>query len=153
MTNSHDDRHEPAGGPSRIVLSDDSEVTELTPEQCWALLGDTGIGHLALRSQPQGVDIVPINYLIHEQQLYFRSASGTKLVELTEHPHVAVQVERYRDAQWSSVVVKGRAERLAFDDEILASGVTRLLTSGPGEKANYVRIVPETITGRSFPSR
>lgn len=151
--NSHDDRHEPDGGPARIPFDDDSGVTELSQEQCWALLGDSGIGHLALRAQPHGVDIVPIDYLVHEQQLYFRSAPGTKLIELTEHPHVAVQVERCRDAHWSSVVLKGRAERLAFDDEILASGISELLTSGPGEKANYVRVVPDAITGRVIPSR
>lgn len=146
-------RHEPDGGPARVAIDDDSQVTDLTHAQCWDCLGESGIGHLALRAQPVGVDIKPINYLIHDRQLYFRSAPGTKLEELVLHPHVAVQVEQWHDGLWSSVVLKGRAERLAFDDEILQSGIMGLVTSGPGEKANYVRVTPDEITGRSFPSR
>jgi nitroimidazol reductase NimA-like FMN-containing flavoprotein (pyridoxamine 5'-phosphate oxidase superfamily) len=150
--NSHGAQHEPDGGPAHIPFDDDDQTSQLTHVQCWDLLGETGVGHLALRAQPHGVDIMPINYLIHNRELYFRSAPGTKLEELALHPHVAVQVEQRQDGRWSSVVLKGVAKRLAFDDEILASGVTRLVTSGPGEKANYVRVVPDAITGRSFPA-
>lgn len=131
----------------------EDETVELSHVQCWELLGESGIGHLALRAHPEGVDIVPIDYLVHDRMLYFRSAPGTKLMELVEHPHVAVQVERLREGRWSSVVIKGRAERLAFDDEIIESGVMALATSGLGEKHNYVRVTPDAITGRSFPAR
>lgn len=136
-----------------MVTDIEDGTVDLSHVQCWELLGETGIGHLALRAHPKGVDIVPINYLVHDRMLYFRSAPGTKLMELVEHPHVAVQVERLRDGRWSSVVIKGRAERLAFDDEIIESGVMTLVTSGPGEKANYVRVTPDSITGRSLPAR
>ncbi len=152
-SNSKGTRHEPDGGPARTVFDDDDQTSQLSDLQCLQLLGETGIAHLGLRAQPHGVDIVPINYLIHERQLYFRSAPGTKLVELTAHPHVAVQVERLQEGRWSSVVLKGRAQRLAFDDEILVSGILGLKPAGPGEKANYVRVEPDAITGRSFPAR
>ncbi len=151
--NAHNAPHEPDGGPARIPFDDDDQTSPLSHVQCWELLGERGIGHLGLRAQPRGVDIMPINYLIHDRLLYFRTAPGTKLMELTEHPYVTVQVERWHAGHWSSVVVKGRAQRLAFDDEILASGITELMTSGPGEKANYVRIVPDAIMGRTFPGR
>lgn len=151
--NTHDALPEPDGSPSRIPFDDDDQTSQLSHVQCWELLGESGIGHLGLRAHPHGVDIMPINYLIHERQLYFRTAPGTKLMELTEHPYVTVQVEQWRDGRWSSVVLKGRAQRLAHDDEILSSGVSELVTSGPGDKANYVRVVPDAITGRTFPSR
>jgi nitroimidazol reductase NimA-like FMN-containing flavoprotein (pyridoxamine 5'-phosphate oxidase superfamily) len=152
---SHGARHEPDGGPARLTVDVDvdDQSRDLSHPQCWELLGESGIGHLALRAQPEGVDVVPINYLVHDRVLYFRSAPGTKLMELVEHPHVAVQIERLGDGLWSSVVVKGRAQRLARDDEIIESGVMTLVTSAPGEKSNYVRVTPEAITGRSFPAR
>ena len=131
----------------------DDETVELSHVQCWDVLGESGIAHLALRAHPVGVDIVPIDYLVHARMLYFRTAPGAKLMELVEHPHVAVQVERLRDGRWSSVVLKGRAERLDLDDEIIESGVMTLATRVPGEKANFVRVVPDAITGRSYPAR
>lgn len=123
---------------------------ELTDSECWNVLGDSGVGHLALRSQPVGVDIVPINYLITNRQLYFRSGPGTKLEDIAQHPYVAFQVERMHDGRWSSVVLKGKAVRLAADSDIEHSGVLDLIPAQPGRKSNFVRIIAHVITGRAF---
>ena len=63
---------------------------------------------------------------------------------------VAFQIERRAGNTWFNVVVKGEAVRLAFDEEIERSGVLELAPAQPGEKFNYVRITPDTITGRTF---
>ena len=146
-------RHEPAGGPAPAVDEPDDETRELTHTECWKILGTSGIGHLALRSYPVGVDIMPINYLIADRQLFFRSAPGTKLEDLVQHPHVAVQVERLDDGNWFSVVLKGPAQRLASDEDIERSGILDLIPAQRGDKFNYVRVIPDAITGRTFASR
>jgi len=148
----HDKRHEPDGGPATRHPNQDARTRELSDDECWAILDDSGIGHLALRAHPVGVDIMPINYLIADRQLFFRSAPGTKLKNLVRHPYVAVQVERLQDGSWFSVVLKGEAARLASDEDIERSGVLELAPAQPGEKFNYVRIVPVAITGRAFPA-
>jgi nitroimidazol reductase NimA-like FMN-containing flavoprotein (pyridoxamine 5'-phosphate oxidase superfamily) len=127
-----------------------AEPRELSHPECWALLGSSGIGHLAFRSQPVGVDIVPINYVITRRQLFFRSGPGTKLEELALHPYVAFQVDQLQDGRWSSVVVKGKAVRLAADAEIERSGILDLVPAQPGRKSNFVRITPDAVTGRTF---
>lgn len=146
----HDKRHESDGGPATRHPNQDARTRELDVDECWALLGGSGIGHLAQRANPVGVDIVPINYLVTDRELFFRSAPGTKLKNLLHHPYVAVQVERLRDGVWFSVVVKGEAIRLGSDEEIERSGILDLAPAQPGDKFNYVRITPAAVTGRTF---
>lgn len=145
-------RHEPSGGPAARTEPVDAATRELSDDECWEVLGASGIGHLAFQTQPVGVDIVPINYLITDRQLFFRSASGSKLSSIAHHPQVAVQVERLLGGRWLSVVLKGQAVRLALDEEIERSRVLELAAAQPGEKFNYVRITPDSITGRTFAS-
>ena len=128
----------------------DSAIRELDDGECWEVLGRSGIGHLAFQLQPAGVDILPINYLVSDRQLFFRSAPGSKLSSLAVHPRVAFQVEQLVRDAWFSVVVKGEAVRLALDEEIEHSGILELAPAQPGEKFNYVRITPDTVTGRTF---
>jgi nucleotide-binding universal stress UspA family protein len=123
---------------------------ELDPSACWEVLGERGVGRLALRAEPEGVDIMPVNYLARDGMLYFKSAPGTKLIELTEHPSVAFEVDHESAGNHVSVVVRGTARRLDADDDIERSGVLTLLAAEPGEKLNYVAVAVETITGRAF---
>jgi len=124
-------------------------VETLADAECWNLLGAKPLGRLALVGDG-GIDIFPVNYVVRDQVIYFRSAPGSKLAELTAHPDVAFEVDgTHRSKHWS-VVAKGRAERMAIDTEIEASGVLELETANPTEKWNYVRIVPTTVTGRRF---
>jgi hypothetical protein len=129
------------------AFDDPSETTVLDGAACWRLLDREGIGRLAV-SRDDGVDIFPLNYLSSRGRLYFRSAPGTKVVEITEHPRVAFEVDgRTMLARWS-VVVRGTVRRLGADPEILRSGVPTLRSWQPGEKFNYFEIQPEQISGR-----
>lgn len=124
---------------------------ELSHAQCWRMLGEFGIGHLGLRAHPVGVDVLPIDYRITDRQLYFRTNWGTKLAEAMEHPHVAVQVDRFSGNRWFSVVLKGEAERVLDDQDVAASGARAIQPHDAGGKDFVVRIRPTAITGRSFP--
>jgi len=127
--------------------ADEPETTALDGAHCWQMLEREGIGRLAV-STDDGVDIFPMNYLSSHGRIYFRSAPGTKILELTEHPRAAFEVDgRTMLARWS-VVVRGTVRRLASEPEILHSGVTSLRAWQPGEKFNYFEIQPEQIAGR-----
>jgi hypothetical protein len=140
----NDSMKNPAPGQDRAA------VRELSESECWEVIEDSTFGHLALRSQPVGVDIVPINYIITNRELFFRSGPGAKMEELVAHQHVAFSVERVRGDRWWSVVVKGTTTRLAADLDIENSGVLDLVPTQPGRKSNFVRIRPDTLTGRTF---
>ena len=130
-----------------------ASLSEMAKEQCWEALGTASVGRLAVRSG-DGVDVFPVNFTVHEKAIYLRSAPGSKLAAITESPSVAFEVDgsRGQDHYWS-VVVRGTAERLAYDSEIVGSGVLGLATSTPTAKWNFIRITPTAISGRRFTGR
>jgi osmotically-inducible protein OsmY len=126
-----------------------SAVEELQPAECFRLLAGSALGRLAVEDE-SGVDVFPVNYLVHENSIYFRSGPGTKLIRLTGAPHVAFEVDGEEHGLTWSVVVKGVAHRLDSDEEIRASGIDEGLTAHPSEKLNYIRIRPQQVSGRRF---
>lgn len=126
-----------------------ADIEELDPAACFELLGTEGLGRLGIQDA-SGVDIFPVNYRVHDGKVYFRSGPGVKLIRITESPDIAFEVDG-SDAELSwSVVVKGTAQRLDDDAEIIASGIQALATAHPSEKLNYLRVQPRQITGRRF---
>jgi nitroimidazol reductase NimA-like FMN-containing flavoprotein (pyridoxamine 5'-phosphate oxidase superfamily) len=129
-----------------------TEIENVTEGTCWDLLGTEQIGRLAVTAQ-DGVDIYPIDYIVADKAIYFRSAPGRKLINLTADPVVAFEADGGVDRRRWSVVVRGTANRMDSDSEIEASGVNRLKSHSPTTKWNYVKITPGTITGRRFFTR
>lgn len=121
----------------------------LDVERCRRLLRTHELGRLAIR-RGDTVDIFPINYLVFDDQLYFRSAPGSKLMDLTESPNIAFEIDGRSGRQLWSVVVHGVARRLSADEEIERSGIQSLQTAQGGEKVNYVTIRIDEISGREF---
>ncbi len=94
------------------------------------------------------MEIFPVNYLVRDETILFRSATGAKLTALMERPEVAFEIDG-EDSRWHwSVVVHGRAELIHGDVEITRSGVLELVSWSPTDRFNYLRLTPEFVTGR-----
>lgn len=132
--------------------SSDDAVQELDADKCWELLGAADFGRLVVATD-ESVDIFPMNYLVKDRTIYLRSSPGAKLVDITKRPSIAFEVDGIDHRRRWSVVVKGDARRLGLASEIEESGVLELWSQNPTKKWNYVRISPESVTGRSFKSR
>lgn len=124
-------------------------VTMLTPDECWEQLGQETLGRIAV-SAAGVVDIFPVNYVVDRHTLLFRTAPGTKLLELAINDRVAFEVDGHTDDQAWSIVVKGRAERVERQSEIDAADELGLEPWIPTLKYRWVRIRPDEVTGRSF---
>ena len=127
-----------------------AEVEGLRLQECWAALASQTVGRLAVLGKDGAPDIFPINYLVHDERIYLRSAPGAKLVDIVRDARVAFEVDAIADGIAWSVVIRGMAARLDTDDEIVASGVHDLVSANPTAKYNYVRIDPREIMGRRF---
>jgi nitroimidazol reductase NimA-like FMN-containing flavoprotein (pyridoxamine 5'-phosphate oxidase superfamily) len=127
----------------------DRRVHTLSEDACWELLRGGSLGRLAVVAA-DGVDMFPVNYLVDRGTILFRSAPGTKLIDVVRDPVVAFEIDGVDERHRWSVVVRGVARRLDADDEIEASGVLGLETLAPSAKFNYVRITPRVVTGRRF---
>ena len=134
-----------------MPTSAESALEILGEEESWHLLASADLARLAV-SIDDGVDIFPINYVVADRVIFFRTAPGSKLMDLTAHPIVALETDGTHNRRRWSVVVKGSAVRLGSDEEIESSGVLSLHSLVPTEKWNYVRITASSITGRQFTS-
>ncbi|WP_422333772.1 pyridoxamine 5'-phosphate oxidase family protein [Rhodococcus sp. (in: high G+C Gram-positive bacteria)] len=127
----------------------DEPITVLTEEQSWKLLGTEHMGRLVVIADGRP-DIFPVNYAIRDRKLFFRTAEGSKLVELTVHSEVAFEVDHIREDTAWSVVIHGRARVLLRYNEIEAAEELDLQPWVPTPKYNFVEITPTDISGRSF---
>ena len=125
-------------------------ITELTADECWQLLRSHDLGRIAA-SAAGLVDIFPINYAVDDSMtVYFRTAPGTKLLELAINDRVAFEIDGANESRAWSVVVKGRAERIDRRSEMEAAERLGLSPWIPSLAYRWVRIRPTEIAGRRF---
>lgn len=124
-------------------------VTELSEDECWGLLATNTLGRIALCAANE-IDIFPVNYHADGSTILFRTAPGTKLVELTVENKVAFEIDGYHGGKAWSVVVKGTAHQLELGREIEDAEEAPLEPWIPTLKYRFVRIAPTEITGRAF---
>jgi nitroimidazol reductase NimA-like FMN-containing flavoprotein (pyridoxamine 5'-phosphate oxidase superfamily) len=131
------------------MWDDEYVVDELTVEECWMRLRAGELGRLAICVTGR-VDIFPVNYHADGRHIYFRTAPGTKLLELTVDPLVAFEIDGATvDDAWS-VVAHGTATRIQLQSEIDDADLLPLTPWIPTLKYAWVRIEPSQLTGRRF---
>lgn len=126
-------------------------VEDLNSQQCWELLRQVSVGRLAVWIDDHP-DIFPLNYTVDHGTLVFRTGEGSKLDAALGETPVALEadgVDAGSGMAWS-VVVKGKAAALAGTEEILDSASLYLFPWQAGRKDHFVRITPDSITGRRF---
>jgi uncharacterized protein len=129
---------------------DQKELEELSREECMTLLRTQPVGRFAVSQGDAPPHVVPVNYILDGENVVFRSGPGTKLARVAGGV-VSFQVDsidRVRREGWS-VLIAGRAYQ-AFAHEI---DHIRLESYPKGEKERWVRIEPDTVTGRRIRPR
>ncbi len=140
-----------AAGPAREMHELPAHSSQpLREDQCWALLGNRPIGRLAVIGADGGPDIFPVNTLVHDGRIYFRSGGGAKMREVAADDRVAFEMDGAEPPWRWSVVIRGTARRLDRDDEIEASGVLGLATLSPSPKNDFCVVTPVQVSGRRF---
>ncbi len=127
----------------------DDGVAILPVHECWELLGSLALGRLVTYADGQP-DIFPVNYVVQRRTVLFRTAAGTKLVSSAINDRVLFEVDDHNVAEAWSVIVQGRARSLRTPEELEEAERAQVLPWTRPEKTHYVRIVPESVTGRRF---
>ena len=135
---------------------EDQALEELSESECWTLLRTVGIGRLATPTDRGGVEIFPVNHVVDQGSIVFRTAVGTKLAAALDALEVAFEadnaasnVHQQDDDPWS-VVVHGTAELISLDTQLFD---TFELTVNPwhlSDKPYFIRVVPTALSGRRF---
>ena len=112
-----------------------------------------GVGRLAV-VEDDGPLVLPVNFAMIEDRIVFRSGAGTKLEAALRHAKVAFEIDHINHEArtgWS-VLVRGRAEVVTSTSHLFALDHVALQPFGRADKAHWVMIHPETITGRRVPN-
>lgn len=121
----------------------------LSDDESWERLATEELGRLVTRVGDV-LDIFPVNYVVDERTVVFRTAEGSKLFELTVNDEVLFEVDQHTDADAWSVVVRGHARRVDTSAEVARADELPLRPWLPTLKYNYVRIEPTSVSGRAF---
>jgi hypothetical protein len=126
-------------------------LEHLESSQCWDLLRQVSVGRLAVWVEDHP-DIFPLNYAVDHGTLVFRTAEGTKLGGALGDTPVALEadgVDAATGMAWS-VVVKGKAAAVTGIEGVLETASLYLFPWQGGQKDHFVRITPDSVTGRRF---
>lgn len=124
-------------------------LEQLSRKQCYDLLHGRDIGRIAflIDGLPE---IFPVTYAIDGTDIVFRTDPGTKLDHLREGAHVAFEVDAFDAASrhGESVVVKGRSFQVCDPPHLRRLEQLGLEPWAYGEKANWIAVRPQIVTGR-----
>jgi uncharacterized protein len=124
-------------------------MVELSAEESWQLLSRAKFGRLAMAVGGE-IDIYPIDFAVDGLDVVFRTAEGTKLVEVVLSNTVSLETDERdleRGVAWS-VLVKGTARLLESFSEIEAAEGLDINPWTGTPKDRFVRITDTRITGR-----
>ncbi|MGC0237587.1 pyridoxamine 5'-phosphate oxidase family protein [Arthrobacter sp. SD76] len=128
-----------------------SAVQNLEHHECWAMLRTVSVGRLAIVVDGRP-DIFPINYTVDGGTVVFRTGEGTKLSGASGDSAVALEadgVDPSTGMAWS-VVLKGTSAVVRGTEEVLDTARLYLFPWQAGHKDAFVRITPDSVTGRRF---
>ncbi len=131
------------------MIDDRTGLEALAQDECLRLLRGQGVGRMAVVAGGRPM-IFPVNYVVDGRTIVFRTDEGTKLDGITSGFNAAFEIdgiEPLYHTGWS-VLVSGVGREVVDPTEVAALAELPLRPWAQGEKAHWVRIRPDTITGR-----
>ena len=126
-----------------------TRMEELDEDERRKLLAEHHLGRLAI-VEFGGPMIFPVNYVVYEDMVVFRTDPGSKLDAAAERELVTFEVDAADEATrtgWS-VVVRGTLADITDPAHLERLRALPLYPWAPGEKSRYVRVRPVSVTGR-----
>lgn len=120
----------------------------LDEAQCTSLLHLQRVGRIGLGGETPLV--VPVVYALLDGDIVFRTAPGEKLIAAAMHRPVAFEIDDFdleHRTGWSVIVV-GAASEIVHPKELEQAKGLGLVPWAGEVRDRFVRITPETISGR-----
>lgn len=123
----------------------------LNEADCMELLSTTTVGRVAFVDN-EGVQLLPLNFAVIDDEIYFRTASDSTLHQLAEgSDDVAFEIDHHEAVSpvgWN-VTVKGSTSRVS-DPELHARVMAweRLRPWAGGERGEVIHLARRSIAGR-----
>jgi len=131
-------------------------LERLSESQCWTLLRTVDVGRLATQSAHGGVDVFPVNHVVDQGSIVFRTSLGSKLTNALGATEVAFEadnaartIDEQIDDPWS-VVIHGTAKLITLETELFDSFELTVHPWHVSDKPYFVRLIPTLVSGRRF---
>lgn len=124
-------------------------ITVLDDREAWNRLSSVALGRLVTSFGGQ-LEIFPVNFVVQDRTVLFRTAEGTKLFTTVMNEKVLFEADDHTVAEGWSVIVRGTARLLTGAEEIQEADRAGLMPWVPTEKLRYVRVTPTELTARHF---
>lgn len=127
--------------------------TSLSPADCERLVGDRGIGRFVFDSE-RGPVALPVNYLMVDGDVVFRTASDTSIDRVDPESAVGFEVDAIDDAMGNgwSVLFTGNVQRVEAPADIRRLEALGLDPWAGGQRDVLLRLVPVERSGRRIRS-
>jgi uncharacterized protein len=132
----------------------ESAIEQMPPHECWAAMRTVSLGRLGF-SVDDEQEIFPLNYVIDQGTIVFRTSSSSRIGLCLDGRGVAFEADGFAegvtDGRAWSVVVKGHAKAITGLYDGIAAAELPVHPLQPGDKPRLVRITADAVTGRRFP--
>lgn len=121
----------------------------LSREESLALLASVPVGRVVYTDRALPA-ILPVNYVLDDNAVVFRTGAGSKLAAATREAVVAFEADSFDEATKSgwSVMVVGRSWLVEDDREIERLAKLELHTWVPAPRQHFVKIEMSQVSGR-----
>ncbi|MBU8813540.1 pyridoxamine 5'-phosphate oxidase family protein [Mycolicibacterium goodii] len=133
----------------QITTTASDAVTILSATECWALLKSVALGRI-VTTVDNTSHIFPINFVVQNRTVLFRTAEGTKLVSAAINNNVLFEADDHDVAEGWSVIVRGVARTVRGEADLAEAQRAELLPWTATAKMHWVRVLPTQVTGRRF---
>lgn len=126
-------------------------MVELDGAMCWTLLGDHGVGRVALTLE-DGPVVLPVNYQVLDGEVMFSTGSASPLAAAAD-TEIAFEADHIDDAfskGWSVLIV-GTVRSVADEEAAQRLRETAYSTPWAGEEREHVMLLgAQRVTGRKI---
>jgi uncharacterized protein len=124
-------------------------ISVLEDNEAWNLLSSVALGRLVTSFGGQ-LEIFPVNFVVQNGTVLFRTAEGTKLFTTVMNEKVLFEADDHTADEGWSVILRGTAHMLNSAEEIHLAEQAGLIPWVPTEKLRFVRVTPSEISARHF---
>ena len=106
---------------------------------------------MGLHGADDEIEVFPVNFLVDEASIVFKTGGGTKLSLVHQQRRAAFEADGfdfYDGTAWS-VVLRGVANVIRNDD-VIAALASQIRPWQVGNKPTFIRLAPDVVTGRRF---
>jgi uncharacterized protein len=125
-----------------------AELHELTTDECWELAAEGHLARIAWGSA-SGPVVLPVNYVVHERELWMRTSAYSSMAEEVDDTVIAVEMDAIdpeTHVGWS-VLFRGSSD-VIYHEESVPTQVRVLRAWAEGPRPLWIRLSPATVTGR-----